>query len=247
MLSLSDGIPARRSPIVNVLLIAANFVVFIFYELPHLNAAVYHASFYPCSVEAACRTPEPWGLSWITAMFLHGGWDHILGNMLFSAVTLTPRSRPTQPILEAEHLRQWTSTDGRGKSAARCGRVAEWGNWLRDEEADASPANRDQARLADLRQRRRPRPVGGAVNHRLGDRPGPGWGTGPGRRPACGLVLSRSRLVLGGPGGGPGRGWSCGPVTVRSACCGVSVAAQHVGQRGRHGQDQDRQAGHEGG
>jgi hypothetical protein len=21
---------------------------------------------------------EPWDLSWITAMFLHGGWDHIL-------------------------------------------------------------------------------------------------------------------------------------------------------------------------
>jgi membrane associated rhomboid family serine protease len=26
------------------------------------------------------------GLSWITAMFLHGGWDHILGNMLFLAI-----------------------------------------------------------------------------------------------------------------------------------------------------------------
>jgi hypothetical protein len=26
------------------------------------------------------------GLSWITAMFLHGGWGHILGNMLFLAI-----------------------------------------------------------------------------------------------------------------------------------------------------------------
>jgi membrane associated rhomboid family serine protease len=86
MLPLSDGIPARRFPFVNVLLIAANFAVFILYELPHLNAAVYHASFYPCSVDNACRAPEPWGLSWITAMFLHGGWDHILGNMLFLAI-----------------------------------------------------------------------------------------------------------------------------------------------------------------
>ena len=24
------------------------------------------------------RLAEPWGLSWITAMLLHGGWDHIL-------------------------------------------------------------------------------------------------------------------------------------------------------------------------
>jgi membrane associated rhomboid family serine protease len=86
MLPLSDGIAARRFPIVNVLLIAANFAVFILYELPQLNTAVYHASFYPCSVDNACRAPEPWGVSWITAMFLHGGWDHILGNMLFLAI-----------------------------------------------------------------------------------------------------------------------------------------------------------------
>jgi Rhomboid family len=26
------------------------------------------------------------GLSWITAMFLHGGWNHILGNMQFLAI-----------------------------------------------------------------------------------------------------------------------------------------------------------------
>jgi membrane associated rhomboid family serine protease len=28
----------------------------------------------------------PWGLGWITAMFMHAGWDHILGNMLFLAI-----------------------------------------------------------------------------------------------------------------------------------------------------------------
>jgi membrane associated rhomboid family serine protease len=60
--------------------------VWIFYELPHLNSAVYHASFYPCTVDNACRGPEAWGVSWITAMFLHGSWDHILGNMLFLVI-----------------------------------------------------------------------------------------------------------------------------------------------------------------
>ena len=64
----------------------ANFAVWILYELPHLDSAVYHASFYPCTVDNACQGPEPWGLNWITAMFLHGGWDHILGNMLFLAI-----------------------------------------------------------------------------------------------------------------------------------------------------------------
>ena len=86
MLPLSDGLRARRFPIVTVSLIAVNFAVWILYELPHLNAAVYHASFYPCTVDNACRGPEPWGISWLTAMFMHGSWDHILGNMLFLAI-----------------------------------------------------------------------------------------------------------------------------------------------------------------
>ena len=86
MLPLSDGLHPRRFPIVNVALIAANFAVWILYELPHLASAVYHASFYPCTVDNACHAPEPWGVSWFTAMFMHGSWDHILGNMLFLAI-----------------------------------------------------------------------------------------------------------------------------------------------------------------
>src|SRR6478609_6961314 len=86
MLPLSDGLHPRRFPIVNVSLIAANFAVWLFYELPHLNSAVYHGSFYPCTVNGSCHGPEPWGVSWITGMFMHGSWDHILGNMLFLAV-----------------------------------------------------------------------------------------------------------------------------------------------------------------
>jgi rhomboid family protein len=86
MLPLSDGVPARRFPIVNVVLIAANFAVWLFYELPDLASAVHHASFYPCTVDNACRGPEPWGISWFTSMFMHGSWSHILGNMLFLAI-----------------------------------------------------------------------------------------------------------------------------------------------------------------
>ncbi|MGZ6563995.1 MAG: rhomboid family intramembrane serine protease [Solirubrobacteraceae bacterium] len=86
MIPLSDGIPPRRFPIVNVALILANFCVWIFYELPHLDSSVYHASFYACTVNGTCHGPEPWQISWFTAMFMHGSWDHILGNMLFLAV-----------------------------------------------------------------------------------------------------------------------------------------------------------------
>jgi membrane associated rhomboid family serine protease len=86
MLPLADGLPARRFPIVNVAIIAANFAVWLLYELPDLDAAVHQASFYPCTVDGSCSGPEPLAISWFTAMFLHGSWDHILGNMLFLAV-----------------------------------------------------------------------------------------------------------------------------------------------------------------
>src|SRR3954454_23580656 len=86
MIPYSDGIPARRFPVVNVALIVANFAVFLFYELPNGDAAVNQAAFYPCDVDSACHLGVPWGVGWITAMFLHAGWDHILGNMLFLAI-----------------------------------------------------------------------------------------------------------------------------------------------------------------
>ena len=83
---ISDGIRATRFPGVTVAIIAANFAVWIFYELPHLNSAVAHASFYPCSVAGSCHAPVPWEVSWFTAMFMHASWSHILGNMLFLAI-----------------------------------------------------------------------------------------------------------------------------------------------------------------
>jgi membrane associated rhomboid family serine protease len=86
VLPLSDGLPARRFPVVTVALIAANVAVWVFYELPDLGGAVAQSSFYPCDVENTCRAPLPWVLSWFTAMFMHGSWDHLLGNMLFLAI-----------------------------------------------------------------------------------------------------------------------------------------------------------------
>ena len=86
MLPLSDGLRSREFPVVNVALIAANFAVWLLYEVPHLNEAVFRWSIYPCGVDNACRPPEPTALTWLTSMFLHGSWDHILGNMLFLAI-----------------------------------------------------------------------------------------------------------------------------------------------------------------
>ena len=68
--------PARR-PAVTVLLIAANVFVF-FLELSGGDAFVQHWSVIPANVVA--------GRQWITiltAMFMHGSWMHIIGNMVF--------------------------------------------------------------------------------------------------------------------------------------------------------------------
>jgi rhomboid family protein len=69
VLPLADGLPARRFPIVNVALIAANVAVWLFYELPHLDSSVHQASFYPCTVDGSCTGPLPWEVSWFTSMF----------------------------------------------------------------------------------------------------------------------------------------------------------------------------------
>ena len=87
MFPLSDGIPARRFPFVNVALIAANFIVWIFYELPApgLVGRTTRPSI-PAASNGSCHAPEPWAVSWFTAMFMHGSWSHILGNMWFLAI-----------------------------------------------------------------------------------------------------------------------------------------------------------------
>jgi membrane associated rhomboid family serine protease len=86
VLPLSDGLPARRFPVVTVALIAANVAVWVLYQLPDLDRSVAQSSFYPCDVENTCETSLPWVFSWFTAMFMHASWSHLLGNMLFLAI-----------------------------------------------------------------------------------------------------------------------------------------------------------------
>jgi len=84
VLPLKDNVPTRSFPIVTVALILVNVLVWVLYELPNLDAAVNELAFHPCEVENACRqVGEDWELTAVTSMFMHGGWDHLLGNMLF--------------------------------------------------------------------------------------------------------------------------------------------------------------------
>jgi membrane associated rhomboid family serine protease len=84
MLPLRDNVPTRRFPVVTVAIIAINFGVWILYQLPHLDRSILDSGYFPCEFVHDCIAPgNPWWMDVFTAMFMHGGWEHILGNMLF--------------------------------------------------------------------------------------------------------------------------------------------------------------------
>src|SRR6476619_1120577 len=88
---LRDNVPTRSYPVVTVGLIAANVVVWL-WEVTGtpVNYDVAHYAYYPCTVQGPCIVPQlvplhhlTWWEGAFTSMFMHGGWLHIAGNMLF--------------------------------------------------------------------------------------------------------------------------------------------------------------------
>jgi membrane associated rhomboid family serine protease len=90
MIPLKDMTPRRSFPAVTLLLIAANAALFA-YQLslgPHASDALIKTyGLIPYKIEAALRgshyTAGQALLPLFTCMFLHGGFLHIIGNMLF--------------------------------------------------------------------------------------------------------------------------------------------------------------------
>src|SRR6185503_748141 len=96
MLPLRDNVPTRRFPVVTVAIIAVNFGVWIFYELPNLNRAILDSGYFPCEPVHDCIAPDPpWWIDLFSSMFMHGGWEHILGNMLFLGSSATTSRTPS--------------------------------------------------------------------------------------------------------------------------------------------------------
>jgi membrane associated rhomboid family serine protease len=90
VLPLKDNVPTRSFPIVTVGLIAVNIVVWIWeFTGTSVEHDVLHYGYYPCSLEGPCVAPAalvhhlPWYEGVFSSMFMHGGWLHIGGNMLF--------------------------------------------------------------------------------------------------------------------------------------------------------------------
>jgi membrane associated rhomboid family serine protease len=77
MIPLRDVIPSRTAPVVTIALIAANAVVFLYQRwLPERDLLSLMQTF----------GVVPLAFAWpavATSMFLHAGWLHLIGNMLF--------------------------------------------------------------------------------------------------------------------------------------------------------------------
>jgi membrane associated rhomboid family serine protease len=84
VLPLRDNVPTRTRPLVTYALILANVLVWVLYQLPDLQGSVNELAYHPCEVDNSCATVgEDWEITAFTSMFMHGGWAHLLGNMLF--------------------------------------------------------------------------------------------------------------------------------------------------------------------
>jgi rhomboid family protein len=84
MFPIKDNAPTRTFPVVTVLLIAINVAVWLFYQVPDLDASVNELAYHPCEVNDSCPVVgEDWEVTALTSMFMHGDWLHIGGNMLF--------------------------------------------------------------------------------------------------------------------------------------------------------------------
>jgi len=83
MIPIRDEIRARRVPYINYILIAINVIVFIleYTAGSQMEAIVSEFALVPAQLTAGLDPGD--FRSILTSMFLHAGWAHLLGNMLY--------------------------------------------------------------------------------------------------------------------------------------------------------------------
>ena len=88
VIPIGDSIPTRRAPVVTLGLIAVNAVAFLWqYLVVGLEPSVYMGGVIPIEILTLQDLPPPDlvppPFTILTSMFLHGGFAHVAGNMLF--------------------------------------------------------------------------------------------------------------------------------------------------------------------
>jgi membrane associated rhomboid family serine protease len=86
MIPLRDDVPSSTRPIVNYLLIVSCTAVFLYMlslgSAPEIARFVSTYGAIPSQVLGGTTGAPPY-LTLVTSLFLHGGWVHLLGNMLY--------------------------------------------------------------------------------------------------------------------------------------------------------------------
>jgi len=87
VIPLSDENPTETTPFLTIVFVAVNVIVWMMVQgagqPDALVASVSEYGVVPCKLTGICA---PEGLTWgavFTSMFMHGSWEHLIGNMVF--------------------------------------------------------------------------------------------------------------------------------------------------------------------
>ena len=83
MFPIRDHNPSGRTPYVTYMLMAANIGVFLSYVWMFDDPRALNAFFFEYAAIPARISSGDGYLTLVSSMFLHGGWMHLIGNMLF--------------------------------------------------------------------------------------------------------------------------------------------------------------------
>lgn len=87
MIPIRDENPTELTPFVTVLLLIANIAVWIAIQgagSPQaLEASVIQHGVIPCAITGRCAGGPGGWIDILSSMFMHGSWEHLIGNMVF--------------------------------------------------------------------------------------------------------------------------------------------------------------------
>jgi rhomboid family protein len=130
VIPLRDNVPTKTFPIVTVGIIVVNVLVW-FWEIggTSVQTDVIHYGYYPCKIEGPCLGPAlhaqiPWYENSFTSMFMHGGWEHIIFNMLFLWIF----GNNVEDALGKVRFLLWYLAGGLAATATQTFVTLHWGN-----------------------------------------------------------------------------------------------------------------------
>jgi len=130
MIPLRDNVPTKTFPVVTIGIIVVNVIVW-FWEIggTSVQTDVIHYGYYPCKIEGPCLGPAlhaeiPWYENSFTSMFMHGGWEHIIFNMLFLWIF----GNNVEDALGKVRFLLWYLAGGLAATATQTFVTLHWGN-----------------------------------------------------------------------------------------------------------------------